>query len=90
MTDKIKKPNRGLLYVIVLCFIGLLATSYFLATTLREVRELKSHKKVLIRRLAEEVTAKKFLQKEVDSLKLRLETQHPVPLSADLQPINQP
>jgi len=90
MTDNTKKPNRGLLYVIVLCFIGLLATGYFLATSIQEIRELNSHKKVLIRRLAEEVTAKKFLQEELDSLKKQVENQDPMPLSEDLQPVVQP
>ena len=87
MTDKTKNTNRGLIYVILLCFLGLIATSYFLIRSMQEVQELTSHKKVLIRRLAEEVTAKKHLQKEVDSLKEILDGQKLTPISSDVQTV---
>ncbi len=88
--DKAKNVNKGLLYVIVLCMVGLLATSYFLLTALNDVRELTTHKDVLIRRLAEEVMAKKELQKEVDSLKKILEVDKIQPISSDVQTIVKP
>lgn len=87
MTDKTKNTNRGLIYVILLCFVGLVATSFFLIRSMQEVHELTSHKKVLIRRLAEEVTAKKQLQKEVDSLKEILDGQKLTPVSSDVQTV---
>lgn len=90
MADKAKNVNKGLLYVIVLCMAGLLITSYFLATAINEVRELNTHKDVLIKRLAEEVTAKKELQKEVDSLKEILEVDKIQPISSDVQTIVKP
>lgn len=90
MNDKAKNVNKGLLYVIVLCMAGLLITSYFLITSMNEVRELTTHKDVLIRRLAEEVKAKSELQKEVDSLKKILEVDKQQPISNDLQTIGKP
>lgn len=90
MTDNAKHINKGLLYVIVLCMVGLVATSYFLSTALNDVRELTTHKDVLIRRLAEEVMAKKELQKEVDSLKKILEVDKIQPISSDVQTIVKP
>jgi len=90
MADKTKNVNKGLLYVIVLCMVGLLITSYFLIISVNEVRELNTHKEVLIRRLAEEVTAKKELQKEVDSLKQILEVDKIQPISSDVQTIVKP
>lgn len=90
MTDKVKGPNKGLLYVIVLCMTGLIITSYFLIVSMNEVRELNTHKDVLIRRLAEEVMAKSELQKELDSLKEILEVDKQQPISNDLQTIGNP
>ncbi|WP_417600189.1 hypothetical protein [Owenweeksia hongkongensis] len=90
MTDKAKQANKGLLYVIVLCMVGLLMTAYFLVVSLNEVKELTTHKDVLIRRLAEEVMAKKELQKEVDSLKKILEVDKIQPISSDVQTIVKP
>ena len=90
MTDKAKNVNKGLLYVIVLCMVGLIITSYFLISSMNEVRELTTHKDVLIRRLAEEVTAKTELQKEVDSLKKILEVDKIQPISSEVQTIVKP
>ena len=90
MADKVKTPNKGLLYVIVLCMVGLIITSYFLVENMNKVRELNTHKDVLIKRLAEEVTAKTELQKEVDSLKEILEVDKIQPISSDVQTIVQP
>lgn len=90
MADKVNGPNKGLLYVIVLCMVGLIITSYFLIASMNEVRELNTHKDVLIRRLAEEVMAKSELQKELDSLKEILEVDKQQPISNDLQTIGSP
>lgn len=90
MADKVNGPNKGLLYVIVLCMVGLIITSYFLIASMNEVRELNTHKDVLIRRLAEEVMAKSELQKELDSLKEILEVDKQQPISNDLQTIGNP
>ena len=90
MADKAKNVNKGLLYVIVLCMVGLMITSYFLITSMNEVRELNTHKDVLIRRLAEEVTEKKELQKEMDSLKKMLGVDKIQPITNDVQTIARP
>lgn len=70
--------------------VGLIITSYFLIASMNEVRELNTHKDVLIRRLAEEVMAKSELQKELDSLKEILEVDKQQPISNDLQTIGSP
>lgn len=83
-----EKKNIGLIYIIILIFITLGITSFFLYQNMQEVKILKAHKKVLIDRLAEEVFAKQKLQKETDSLKKYLDNYQPVPVSADLQKLD--
>ena len=87
MIKKTNAANKGLLAVILLCFIGLIFTAFFLIRSMNKVHELESHKKVLINRLAEEVFANRKLQKEVDSLSKTLETYGASAISPDVQQI---
>ena len=87
MAEKSKNPNRGLIYVILLCFVGLLVVTYFLVINMSRVRELSTHKDVLIKQLAEEVSEKKAIQKELDSLKEIMEAEEVPPISNEVQEI---
>lgn len=55
---------------------------------MNKVRELTTHKTVLIKQLAEEVTEKKEIQKELDSLKEIIEAQGVPPISSEVQELD--
>lgn len=87
-TKRVEKKNIGLIYIIILIFVTLGITSFFLYQNMQEVKTLQAHKRVLMDRLAEEVFAKQKLQKETDSLKKYLDSYQPVPVSADFQKLD--
>ncbi len=68
MATPTKKTVKALATLIVICFIGLVVTSFMLVKNHSKLRELRSQKKVLIEQLAEEVLARQRLQKHLDSL----------------------
>lgn len=83
MTNKAKVINTGLVYVIVLCFIGLLLTAFYLHKYMNRCRELDLHKKVLIDRLAEEVHDKGVFKHKYDSLVNYVNEGKMLPLAED-------
>lgn len=67
------KRIKALVYLIVLCFLGLCFTAYLLYRNMGEVRKLNTHKEVLIDRLSEEVYETRMLKRENDSLRNALD-----------------
>jgi hypothetical protein len=83
---RVQQKNTGLVYIIVIIFITLGVTAFFLYTNMKHVKFLESQKAVLIDRLGEELLLKQQLQKKNDSIVEFWNTYEPVPLTDEGNP----
>lgn len=83
---RVQQKNTGLVYIIVIIFITLGVTAFFLYTNMNQVKFLESQKAVLIDRLGEELLLKQQLQKKNDSIVEFWNTYEPVPLTDEGNP----
>lgn len=83
---RVQQKNTGLVYIIVIIFITLGVTAFFLYTNMKQVKFLESQKAVLIDRLGEELLLKQQLQKKNDSIVEFWNTYEPVPLTDEGNP----
>ncbi len=79
-SKRVQQKNTGLVYIIVVIFITLGITAYFLYDRMNQVRALETQKKVLIDRLGEELLLKSALQERNDSILNFWNTVEPIPL----------
>ncbi len=84
---RVQQKNIGLVYIIVIIFITLGITSYFLFDNMNQVRFLESQKSVLIDRLGEELLLKQQLKKKNDSIIEYWNSYEPIPLNAEESPV---
>lgn len=84
MSKKLKGSRRALVYLVLICFGGMLLSTYLFYQESQEVRRLNSHKDVLIDRLAETTLEHKRLQHQHDSLVHYYERVHGGSLDTDV------